>query len=80
MRGFSDYDHEGRLFYDPAADRAFIDALYQALDGRVQVVELDAHINDPAFADAAVDHLVRLLAQASRPGPQATQQVGGGTN
>jgi len=64
MRGFSDYDQVGRQFWDPAADRAFIDALYKALEGRVPVVEVDLHINDPRFASLAVGHLLNLLQRA----------------
>lgn len=77
-RGFSDYDHEGRVFFDLAADRAFVNALYQALEDRVPVVELDAHVNDPAFAAAAVEHLVRLIGQSRQPGQSAGQTAGGG--
>ena len=68
LRGFSDYDHEGRVFFDPVADRAFIDALHASIGDRVPVVELDAHVNDPAFASAAVDALVQLIERRERPG------------
>lgn len=71
MRGFSDYDHEGRQFWDPAADKAFLDALYKALDGRVPVAEVDLHINDPEFAEVAVGHLVRLIEQAKQAGGES---------
>ena len=67
-RGFSDYDHEGRVFWDPAANRAFVEALYAAIGDRVPVVELDAHVNDPEFASAAVTHLVGLMAEARAAG------------
>jgi uncharacterized protein (UPF0261 family) len=67
-RGYSDYDHEGRVFWDPAADRAFVKALYAALGDRVPVVELDLHVNDPAFASGAVTHLVDLMAKARAAG------------
>jgi uncharacterized protein (UPF0261 family) len=81
-RGFSDYDHEGRVFFDPEADRAFVAALYQALEDRVPVVELDAHVNDPSFADAAVEHLVRLMDRAGqigeKGGAQPDHATGGG--
>jgi uncharacterized protein (UPF0261 family) len=74
-RGFSDYDHEGRVFFDPEADRAFVDALYQSLEDRVPVVELDAHVNDPEFAAAAVDHLVRLMAEGRPSDHQPGQKL-----
>ena len=33
LRGFSEYDREGGVFYDPAADQAFMDAAVAALEG-----------------------------------------------
>jgi uncharacterized protein (UPF0261 family) len=60
--GFSVTDVEGGPFWDPEADEAFIDALVSDLDDRVRVRVIDAHINDPSFADAAVDELLSLLA------------------
>ena len=65
LRGVSEYDKEGGVFYDPEADRAlFADA--RKAGGNVEVVELDAHINDPAFAQAAVALLLRLAERAER--------------
>jgi len=67
-RGFSDYDRAGGVFFDPAADQAFAEAAIAAVAGRVPVIELDLHINDPAFAAAAVDLLLRLVAEAQPRG------------
>lgn len=54
LGGFSAYDVDGGPFWDPEADAAFASALRAALDARVPVVDVAAHINDPAFADAVV--------------------------
>lgn len=62
--GFSVTDVEGGPFWDPEADEAFIDALLSGLEDRVRVEVIDAHINDPSFADAAVDELLALLTGA----------------
>jgi hypothetical protein len=40
----------------------------------VGVEDLDAHINDPVFADAAVDELLALIGEAPS---QAAPAVGG---
>jgi uncharacterized protein (UPF0261 family) len=49
-------------FYDPAADKALFEALRKHLDrSKVDLVELDMPINDPAFADAMVDRLQKML-------------------
>ncbi len=61
VRGVSAIDREGQPFHDPAADAAFREALKTALDPRIPVRELDLHINDDAFADAAADALLGLL-------------------
>ena len=50
LRGFSDQNRPGGLFYDPVADGAFIFALQKELDPRIRFVTVDAHINDEGFA------------------------------
>jgi uncharacterized protein (UPF0261 family) len=64
-RGVSALDAPGQPFHDPAADEALFEALTAGLSGHawVRLVVRDEHINDPAFADAAVAHLLELLAQ-----------------
>ena len=55
-------DAEGMPFHDPVADAALFDALRADLDrSKVELVELDLHINDPAFADAMADRLLAML-------------------
>jgi len=57
LRGVSALDIEGGAFHDPAADAALFDAIRSGCDwtGSRRLVELDCHINDPAFAAAAVE-------------------------
>jgi uncharacterized protein (UPF0261 family) len=59
LRGFSEYDKEGGVFYDPQADQAFMDAAVEALGDRGDVVRLEAYINDPICAETAVAQLIR---------------------
>ena len=62
LRGVSMIDAEGMPFHDPIADKALFDALRTHLDrSKVELVELDLHINDPAFADAMADRLLEML-------------------
>ena len=63
LRGVSALDAEGQPFFDPAADQALLAALRQHLLPQVRLVPLDLHINDAAFAEAAVDELLSLLEQ-----------------
>jgi uncharacterized protein (UPF0261 family) len=54
LRGVSMIDKDGAPFFDPEADRSFREALKEHLAGSVPVIEVDAHINDEAFAEAVV--------------------------
>jgi uncharacterized protein (UPF0261 family) len=49
-------------FFDPAADAVFVDELKAGLRPGIPLLEIDAHINDDAFAEAAVA-MYRDLAQ-----------------
>jgi uncharacterized protein (UPF0261 family) len=57
LRGVSMIDAEGGPFWDPEADAALFGALRSGLDGKVELHELDLHINDPEFAAAMVEKL-----------------------
>jgi uncharacterized protein (UPF0261 family) len=57
LEGVSLIDTEGQVFWDPEADQALFDALRETLDPGVDVRELDADVNDPAFARAMADTL-----------------------
>ena len=49
-------------WYDETLNSVLIEALKEQLDtSKVRLVEVDAHINDPAFAEAAVQMLVELM-------------------
>ena len=56
LHGVSAIDAPGKPFHDPAADAALFAAIRSAWKPAPnrQLVEVDAHINDPAFAEAAV--------------------------
>jgi uncharacterized protein (UPF0261 family) len=58
LRGVSMIDAEGQPFHDPEADEALFEALRSGIDPeRVEMVELDANVNDPEFAAAMTDKL-----------------------
>ena len=65
LRGVSMIDAEGQPFYDADADAALFASLKRHVAAKVRVVEIDAHINDSAFAGALVDELLRTLATAT---------------
>ena len=61
LRGFSAVDASGQPFFDPAADRAFVEALKNNLPARIPVIEKESHINDPSFARELAQALLELL-------------------
>jgi uncharacterized protein (UPF0261 family) len=62
LKGVSAIDVEGMPFHDPVADAALFGAIREHLDrSKVELVEMDMAINDPAFADAMVDRLQKML-------------------
>lgn len=67
LGGVSAIDAPGKPFHDPAADAALFDAIrsgWQAAPNR-RLIEIDAHINDAAFAEAAV-HAFHDIARTPR--------------
>ncbi|CAG7629959.1 Tm-1-like ATP-binding domain-containing protein [Paenibacillus allorhizosphaerae] len=61
QKGVSILDSEGNDFWWPEADRAMFAALKSNLRKDIPVAEIDANINDPAFADAAVELLLEMI-------------------
>ncbi len=62
LRGVSAIDAPGQPFHDPDADAALFDAIragWQSAPNR-QLVELDLHINDRAFAEALVQNFRQI--------------------
>lgn len=64
-RGVSAIDAAGQPFDDPEARRALFDAIRGHAKG-VEIVELDRHLNDPEFADAATRKLLDLMKPGKR--------------
>ena len=61
LRGVSAIDAEGQPFWWPEADAALFQSLRNWISPHVYLVELDLHINDPAFAHAAASALLEML-------------------
>ena len=61
LRGFSSLDREGNIFYDPVADKAFIDSLKSSLRKAIEIKEIDAHINDSEFSEAVVNEFIDII-------------------
>jgi uncharacterized protein (UPF0261 family) len=58
-RAISVISVEGQAFHDAAADRALFDAIRSG--SKHPVIEMDVEINDPAFARACAEALMKML-------------------
>jgi uncharacterized protein (UPF0261 family) len=67
LGGVSMIDAPGQPFHDPDADRVLFDTLRASVGPHVRVVDVDAHINDPSFADILVREMLAGLTPATRP-------------
>ena len=67
LRGLSLLTTEGQVLHDPEADEALFSALRELVDrSKVEVHEIDADINDPAFALAMAERLHELVTGVTR--------------
>ena len=73
LRGVSMLDSQGGPFWDEAADHACFDAIRSHLNKEIPVIEIDANINDPIFADRATQVFLELSGQ---PGVAASRATG----
>jgi len=72
LQGFDSYQQRpDGPWIDPEADAAFCIALRQTLNPGVPIVELEANINDEAFADAVAERFCALWAERVRALPRA---------
>ncbi len=61
LKGVSMLDSQGERFWDPEADAACYDTLRKNLRPGIEVIEADANINDPEFADLCANTLLKLI-------------------
>jgi uncharacterized protein (UPF0261 family) len=61
LRGVSAIDKEGQPFWWPEADATLFASLRQWMSPHVRLIEMDLHINDPQFAQAAANVLSAMM-------------------
>ena len=55
LQGIEEWDKEGDVAYDPEGLAAFTDEVRKVMKDPIAYTEVDAHINDQAFADTALE-------------------------
>lgn len=61
LKGISIVSSVGEIFYQPTIDQLLFNTIKSAVMDHVDIIELDAHINDAVFAERAVNELLAML-------------------
>lgn len=77
LHGINEWDRPGQPVHNPVGMRAFAVEIRQCIDPPVQLVEVDAHINDPEFTDAVMAVFDQWVEQGCLPRgvPAATDRI-----
>ena len=65
LRGIEEWDKPGEPAHDPEGLAAFLDEMRKAITPPVVLREIDAHINDQAFADAVIERFDAWVADGT---------------
>ena len=69
LQGVSAIDRAGQPFWWPEADRALFQSIRNWVGPDVKLREMDLHINDPLFAQAAAEELLAMLQKQGQAPP-----------
>lgn len=61
LKGWSEADREGDVLFDAESSNAFSKTLQKLLKSDIEVIKVDYHINESAFADAAADLMIKMI-------------------
>ena len=61
LKGLSQIDIEGSVFYHPEINQVLFDTLKEQLDDKVKVIEINSHINEELFSHTAVEILLEKI-------------------
>ncbi|MEO5998386.1 MAG: Tm-1-like ATP-binding domain-containing protein [Chitinophagaceae bacterium] len=59
--GISQVDKEGGVFFRPEIDQVLFESIKESANGSVNVIEVNAHVNDSKFAEKLVSVLLGML-------------------
>lgn len=61
LQGWSSVDSKGNPTYDPEEDMIFVNILKNELDSNIQIIEVDANIEDESFSRTVIDSALELF-------------------
>jgi len=61
LRGWSSVDYPGNATHDPEEDRVFVQELRRGLNPDIEILEVDANMEDPDFAAAVIGAALKIL-------------------
>jgi uncharacterized protein (UPF0261 family) len=61
LKGISQVDVEGGIFYQPEANHSLFDSIKKECDAHIKVKDTNLHINDEAFSIMLVEELLLLI-------------------
>jgi uncharacterized protein (UPF0261 family) len=61
LRGWSSVDYPGNVTYDPEEDRVFVKELRRGLNPDIEILEVEANMEDPKFAAAVIGAALNIL-------------------
>lgn len=61
LQGWSSVDCEGNPTYDPEEDKIFVQTLREELDSKVEIIEIDANMEDQVFSSEVTKLALKLF-------------------
>ncbi|PKN66010.1 MAG: UPF0261 family protein [Deltaproteobacteria bacterium HGW-Deltaproteobacteria-15] len=68
LRGWSNFDPPGGILYDPEEDQILVKELKRLLDSKIEIIEIDANLEDAVFAKALVEGFEELMKRSRTEG------------
>ena len=66
LKGFDNVDAEGKVFWDPEADKAFVTELTALMPESVAITSADCHINDEVFAETVLARFLAIIEEEKK--------------
>lgn len=65
LKGWSEADREGDVLFDPESSEAFCETLEKSLNPAIEIIKVQHHINDKAFAIEAAGIMMSMIGNNS---------------